>query len=33
MASFNETVSFEHESEHPLEHDLAERKNFSPPKI
>ena len=28
MASFNETISFEHESEHVLEHDLAEHKNF-----
>ncbi len=33
MATFNEIITLEHESEHVLEHDLSNRKNFSVPKI
>ncbi|SNR80481.1 Site-specific recombinase XerD [Maribacter sedimenticola] len=33
MSIFQETVTFEHESEHVLEHDLSAKSNFSTPKI
>ncbi len=33
MATFNEIITLEHESEHVLEHDLSNQKNFSAPKI
>ncbi|MFH6769515.1 site-specific integrase [Gaetbulibacter aquiaggeris] len=33
MATFNELILLEHESEHDLEHDLAHKKEFSDPKI
>ena len=33
MSIFLETITFEHESEHVLEHDLSTKSNFSAPKI
>gem|GEM_PF-4567551 len=33
MSTFNEIITFEHKSEHVLEHDLSNTKNFSAPKI
>ncbi len=33
MSNLNELVTFEHENEHVLEHDLPTKKLFSTPKI
>jgi len=33
MSTFNELITIEHKSEHVLEHDLSNTKNFSAPKI